>query len=176
VRALKVLRGVDLIAAEDTRRTGRLLQLLGIETAGASVRRGGPNVGPSLVSHHEHNTVRRVPELIKRAQAGAAIAVVSDAGTPGIADPGGLPGGRRPYAGRLRRWVHRRLLSQACSSRARAPKQACLASPCRAPAPPWRHSPWLAFRAPSFSFWGFCPAAAARWPGSLTKWPPKHAP
>jgi 16S rRNA (cytidine1402-2'-O)-methyltransferase len=88
VRALKVLRGVDLIAAEDTRRTGRLLQLLGIETAGASARRGGPNVGPSLISHHEHNTARRVPDLIARAKAGAAIAVVSDAGTPGIADPG----------------------------------------------------------------------------------------
>ena len=89
VRALKVLRAVDVIAAEDTRRTGRLLQLLGIETAKASTKPGGSGLGgPILLSHHEHNTKARVPDLVRRAQGGQAIAVVSDAGTPGIADPG----------------------------------------------------------------------------------------
>ena len=90
---LQVLKAVDLIAAEDTRRTGRLLQLLGIETRAVRERAGraggGPGGGgPALVSHHEHNYRRRVPALLARALGGASIAVVSDAGTPGIADPG----------------------------------------------------------------------------------------
>ena len=102
VRALKVLQAVDVIAAEDTRRTGRLLQLLGISTArssaktagvaaglgGSSEEVAGTGRGPILMSHHEHNTRSRVPQLVSRAQAGQSIAVVSDAGTPGIADPG----------------------------------------------------------------------------------------
>lgn len=80
---------MDVIAAEDTRRTGKLLQLLDIETARANARMGGSGAGrPSLVSHHEHNTRRRVPDLVARCRAGASVAVVSDAGTPGIADPG----------------------------------------------------------------------------------------
>ncbi|WP_126147197.1 16S rRNA (cytidine(1402)-2'-O)-methyltransferase [Synechococcus elongatus] len=73
-RAVKILRGVDAIAAEDTRRTGRLLQALGIDRP--------------QVSYHEHNRQQRGPELIARLQAGQSIALVSDAGMPAIADPG----------------------------------------------------------------------------------------
>ena len=72
-RGQRVLRDVDVIAAEDTRHTGQLLARFGIE-------RG-------LVSYHDHNKDRRTPELIGRLQAGEAIAVVSDAGSPGISDP-----------------------------------------------------------------------------------------
>jgi 16S rRNA (cytidine1402-2'-O)-methyltransferase len=74
LRALAVLRGVDLIAAEDTRKTGRLLKHFGITAP--------------LVSYHEHNEAARTPGLVRRLQQGAAIAVVTTAGTPGISDPG----------------------------------------------------------------------------------------
>ncbi len=73
-RGLRTLREVDLIAAEDTRRTSKLL-------AHYDVRK-------PLVSLREHNEVRETPRLIARLQAGASIALVSDAGTPGISDPG----------------------------------------------------------------------------------------
>ena len=74
LRALRVLQTVDLIAAEDTRRTARLLAHHGIST-------------PTL-SFHQHNTRARVPQLISRLQRGDSIAVVTDAGTPGVSDPG----------------------------------------------------------------------------------------
>jgi 16S rRNA (cytidine1402-2'-O)-methyltransferase len=74
LRALRVLREVDLIAAEDTRRTSRLLAHHGIQT-------------PTL-SYHEHNTRGRMPQLMARLQAGSAVALVTDAGTPGVSDPG----------------------------------------------------------------------------------------
>ncbi|MFN4194897.1 MAG: 16S rRNA (cytidine(1402)-2'-O)-methyltransferase [Thermosynechococcus sp.] len=73
-RALRILKEVDLIAAEDTRHTGRLLQHFGITTPQMSL--------------HEHNTQQRVPQLLQRLQAGQQIALVSDAGLPGISDPG----------------------------------------------------------------------------------------
>ena len=73
-RAVETLQRVDWIAAEDTRHTGKLLQAYRIQT-------------PQL-SYHEHNRSRRGPELIEKLQAGAAIALVSDAGVPGISDPG----------------------------------------------------------------------------------------
>lgn len=72
-RALRVLRECDLIACEDTRHTGRLLSRLGIKKP--------------LVSYHEHNEARRAGELAGRALSGERIAVVSDAGTPGVSDP-----------------------------------------------------------------------------------------
>lgn len=75
LRALRVLREVDLIAAEDTRVTRKLLAHYDIHTP--------------LVSLHEHNERARSAELIQRLKAGAAIAVVSDAGMPTISDPGG---------------------------------------------------------------------------------------
>lgn len=74
LRALKVLQTVDLIAAEDTRRTARLLSHHGIST-------------PTL-SFQQHNTRSRIPQLISRLQRGDSVAIVTDAGTPGVSDPG----------------------------------------------------------------------------------------
>jgi 16S rRNA (cytidine1402-2'-O)-methyltransferase len=73
-RALRVLREVQLIAAEDTRRTGNLLSRFGIATPTTSL--------------HEHNEHDKSPSLIARLEEGDSIALVSDAGTPGISDPG----------------------------------------------------------------------------------------
>ncbi|NYF79424.1 16S rRNA (cytidine(1402)-2'-O)-methyltransferase [Granulicella arctica] len=75
LRALRVLRSVDRIACEDTRQTQKLLNHFGIKTP--------------TVSYHMHNEASRSEELAAELAAGARIAVVSDAGTPGIADPGG---------------------------------------------------------------------------------------
>jgi 16S rRNA (cytidine1402-2'-O)-methyltransferase len=74
LRALRVLREVDAIAAEDTRRTVRLLARHGISVP--------------TISFHEHNRRRRLPELLARLQRGDRLALVTDAGTPGISDPG----------------------------------------------------------------------------------------
>jgi 16S rRNA (cytidine1402-2'-O)-methyltransferase len=73
-RALRVLREVALVAAEDTRRTANLLRHYHLQTP--------------LLSLHEHNEHARLESLIARLQAGASVALVSDAGTPGISDPG----------------------------------------------------------------------------------------
>jgi 16S rRNA (cytidine1402-2'-O)-methyltransferase len=75
-RALEILRTVSLIAAEDTRTTRVLLDHYGIATP--------------TVSYHSHNEVRRVPQLLDRLAEGGSVAVVSDAGTPGISDPAGV--------------------------------------------------------------------------------------
>jgi 16S rRNA (cytidine1402-2'-O)-methyltransferase len=74
LRALRVLREVDLIAAEDTRRTRILLDHHGIRRP--------------LTSYHDAVERERAPRLVERLRAGARVALVSDAGTPGIADPG----------------------------------------------------------------------------------------
>jgi 16S rRNA (cytidine1402-2'-O)-methyltransferase len=74
LRALRVLRAADLIAAEDTRRTARLLAHHGISVP--------------TISFHQHNIRSRTPQLIGRLQQGASIALVTDAGTPGVSDPG----------------------------------------------------------------------------------------
>ena len=74
LRALEVLKSVDLIACEDTRHSGHLL-------AHFEIRK-------PLVSYHEHNEARRTAELIEELVAGKKIAVISDAGMPGISDPG----------------------------------------------------------------------------------------
>lgn len=74
LRALRILREVSVIAAEDTRRTSRLLQHYSISTPTTSL--------------HEHNETARTPGLIQRLVAGESIAVVSDAGTPVVSDPG----------------------------------------------------------------------------------------
>jgi 16S rRNA (cytidine1402-2'-O)-methyltransferase len=74
LRALRVLREVDVIAAEDTRRTARLLSHYAISTP--------------TVSFHQHNVRTRVPQLMSRLQSGKNIALVTDAGTPGVSDPG----------------------------------------------------------------------------------------
>ncbi|MFM7102502.1 MAG: SAM-dependent methyltransferase, partial [Verrucomicrobiota bacterium] len=74
LRALRVLRGCDVVAAEDTRHTGRLLQHYGIDRP--------------LLSYHRFNEARRAGEILDRLRAGAKVALVSDAGMPGISDPG----------------------------------------------------------------------------------------
>jgi len=74
LRALRVLREAGLIACEDTRQTRKLLEHYGIQK--------------QTVSYHEHNETLRAAELIERLEAGASIALVSDAGTPLISDPG----------------------------------------------------------------------------------------
>jgi 16S rRNA (cytidine1402-2'-O)-methyltransferase len=75
LRGLRVLRQADRIACEDTRQTQKLLNHFEIKTP--------------TVSYHMHNEVARTDELLAELKAGGRIAVVSDAGTPGIADPGG---------------------------------------------------------------------------------------
>ena len=73
-RAIVVLQNVQVIAAEDTRHTGKLLHHFQIATP--------------QISYHDHNRYERHPELLQRLQQGQAIALVSDAGMPGISDPG----------------------------------------------------------------------------------------
>lgn len=73
-RAVRILQSVDAIAAEDTRHTGKLLEHFQIKTP--------------QVSYHEHNRNERLPELLTQLSEGKSIALVTDAGVPGISDPG----------------------------------------------------------------------------------------
>ena len=74
LRALDVLNGADLIAAEDTRVTSKLLAIFGIQK--------------TLTAYNDHNAPRERPRLLKRLREGARVALVSDAGTPLVSDPG----------------------------------------------------------------------------------------
>jgi 16S rRNA (cytidine1402-2'-O)-methyltransferase len=74
LRAVRVLKEVDVIACEDTRQTQKLLNHYGITTR--------------TTSYHEHNEITRSAELVKEMQEGASVALVTDAGMPGISDPG----------------------------------------------------------------------------------------
>ncbi len=74
LRAVRVLKEADLIACEDTRQTQKLLNHYSIVT--------------KTTSYHEHSEMERAPELVKELEAGARIALVTDAGMPGISDPG----------------------------------------------------------------------------------------
>jgi 16S rRNA (cytidine1402-2'-O)-methyltransferase len=74
LRAVRVLKEVDVIACEDTRQTRKLLNHYGIATR--------------TTSYHEHNEMTRASELVKEMQQGASVALVTDAGMPGISDPG----------------------------------------------------------------------------------------
>ena len=74
LRAVRVLKEVDQIACEDTRQTQKLLNHYGIRTR--------------TISYHEHNEMTRAAELVKELQEGASVALVTDAGMPGISDPG----------------------------------------------------------------------------------------
>ena len=74
LRAIRILGEVDLVAAEDTRHTGKLLAHLGLKTR--------------MVSYHDATESRRAPELLDRVRTGLNLALVSDAGTPLVADPG----------------------------------------------------------------------------------------
>jgi 16S rRNA (cytidine1402-2'-O)-methyltransferase len=73
-RAVRILQEADLIAAEDTRHSGKLLHHYGIKTP--------------LISYHEHNEEQRSAQMLEKLQGGQALALISDAGTPCIADPG----------------------------------------------------------------------------------------
>ncbi len=73
-RALRLLREADLVAAEDTRHTGRLLSEFGIK--------------PRYLSFHDHNEARQLPRLLDALADGLNVVMVSDAGTPGVSDPG----------------------------------------------------------------------------------------
>lgn len=74
LRALEVLRSVDLVAAEDTRHSGMLLKHFGIKKP--------------FISYHEHNEAMRTAQLIERLVQGESIALITDAGMPGLSDPG----------------------------------------------------------------------------------------
>ena len=74
LRALRILKYVDLILCEDTRRTSRLLNHYGVRAR--------------CVSHHEHNEEARTPELVRQLRAGKNMALVTDAGSPLLSDPG----------------------------------------------------------------------------------------
>jgi 16S rRNA (cytidine1402-2'-O)-methyltransferase len=74
LRALRVLKESDVIACEDTRQTQKLLNHYGITTR--------------TISYHEHNEMTRAPELVRDLEQGARVALVTDAGMPGISDPG----------------------------------------------------------------------------------------
>jgi len=74
LRAIRILKEVDLIACEDTRQTQKLLHHYGISTR--------------TISYHQHNEMTRAAELVTQLEEGARIALVTDAGTPGISDPG----------------------------------------------------------------------------------------
>ncbi len=74
LRALEVLKSVDLIAAEDTRHSGMLLKHFGIKKP--------------FISYHEHNEAMRTAQLVERLARGENIALITDAGTPGLSDPG----------------------------------------------------------------------------------------
>lgn len=75
-RAVDILQSVDLIACEDTRHTATLLQRYGIKT--------------QTVSYHQHSSLQKIDWLIHQLKSGQDIALVTDAGTPGISDPGGI--------------------------------------------------------------------------------------
>src|SRR6476646_5530227 len=74
LRALEVLKSVDLVAAEDTRHSGLLLKHFEIKKP--------------FVSYHEHNEAARTAELVERLARGEKVALITDAGTPGLSDPG----------------------------------------------------------------------------------------
>jgi 16S rRNA (cytidine1402-2'-O)-methyltransferase len=74
LRALEVLKTVDLVAAEDTRHSGILMKHFGIKKP--------------FISYHEHNEAKRTAELVERLAVGENVALITDAGTPGLSDPG----------------------------------------------------------------------------------------
>ena len=74
LRALEVLKSVDLVAAEDTRHSGLLMKHFGIKKP--------------FISYHEHNEAKRAAELVEHLAAGENVALITDAGTPGLSDPG----------------------------------------------------------------------------------------
>src|SRR5262249_60578157 len=85
LRVLAELRAADVVLCEDTRHTRVLLER--------------HEISARLLSYHEHNEAKRTAELLPRLQAGGRIALASDAGVPGVSDPGARPGGAALDAG-----------------------------------------------------------------------------
>ena len=81
MRAVKILQTVDAIACEDTRKTGMLIKQAVSNDPNNPIR-------PRLISYYEQNELQRIPEIISALKNGLSIALVSDAGTPTISDPG----------------------------------------------------------------------------------------
>ena len=134
-RAVKALAGADYIYCEDTRRTLKLLNHAGI-------------AGPRLVSHHRFNEAATTPTAMARAKAGAVVAIVTDAGTPLVSDPGARwYGPRWPKMSRSRR----------CPARRRR-------------WPPWS---FPACRRTVSASRGSCPGPGASGPNGWPPWPPR---
>lgn len=86
IRALKILFTAEVIACEDTRRTGMLYKLLSNKYRSSIFISEGER--PELLSYYEQNEAQRIPQIITALKNGLNVALVSDAGTPGISDPG----------------------------------------------------------------------------------------
>ena len=95
IRALNTLRDVDLIACEDTRRTKVLLNYYYIPVGTSTpslplAKRKGRSGGKRLISYHQHSKLQKIDTIIEKLKNGEDVALVTDAGTPGINDPGGF--------------------------------------------------------------------------------------
>ena len=150
LRALRVLKESDAIACEDTRQTLKLLSHFDIQKR--------------MVSYHEHNEITRAAEIVIELEQGAQIALVTDAGTPGISDPGGrlvslacatefrwcrcraraLCGGAGGFGHAHRRiyvrWIFAVAAHRAAQTLARAGRRTAHLGPVRSAAPPARYS------------------------------------
>lgn len=88
LRAINILKSVDAIACEDTRKTGLLLQHIMTLNTADTTNIANNSKRPRLVSYYEQNELKRIPEITSALKDNLNIALVSDAGTPGISDPG----------------------------------------------------------------------------------------
>jgi 16S rRNA (cytidine1402-2'-O)-methyltransferase len=91
LRAIDVLTKVEIIACEDTRHTGLLLKHIKDTPYAGSILRQGVSLQdtkPTLLSYYEHNELRRIPQILNVLHNGVDVALVSDAGTPLLSDPG----------------------------------------------------------------------------------------
>jgi 16S rRNA (cytidine1402-2'-O)-methyltransferase len=87
LRAIKTLFEVDVIACEDTRRAGLLLETMSVPYSALRGGKPAPHK-PKFISYYDQNELRRIPEIISMLQSGMKVALISDAGTPAISDPG----------------------------------------------------------------------------------------
>lgn len=87
LRAISTLQSVDAIACEDTRKTGMLLSRI-LSISNTTNTTNNPINKPRLISYYEQNEIQRIPEVINALKNGLNVALVSDAGTPSVSDPG----------------------------------------------------------------------------------------
>lgn len=88
IRAIKILTTVDAIACEDTRRAGTLLKSISEKFGRLVSADSVEQKKPYLISYYEQNELRRIPEILNALQNGLNVALISDAGTPAVSDPG----------------------------------------------------------------------------------------